>query len=51
MTSGHSIFTSFRRLTGCNGTLEIGVSSVVSELRYKITCSVLGMGLRYSVAV
>ena len=42
----------FRRLTGSQRTPRIwGVHSLVSELRYTITCSVLGMGLGYAVVV
>ena len=33
------------------GPLELGCHSMVSELRYTITCSVLGMGLGYAVAI
>ena len=33
------------------GPPDFGCHNVVLELRYKITCSVIGMGLGYGVAV
>ena len=33
------------------GPPDLGCYSMVSELRYTITCSVLGMGLEYGVAM
>ena len=50
MISGHLIFTGFRRLTDCQRDPRVlGCHSVVSKLRYTITCSVLGLGLGYGV--
>ena len=40
-----------RGLTGSQRTPGLGRHSLVSELRYTITCSVLGMGLGYAVVV
>ena len=41
----------FRELTGSQRTRVLGCHSLVSELRYPITCSVLGMSLGYGVVV
>ena len=42
----------FPRVDGLStDTPDLGLHSLVSELRYPITCSVLGMGLGYGVVV
>ena len=50
--SGYPIFTGLRGLMGCQrDPRDSGRHSMVSELRYLITCNVLGMGLGYGVVV
>ena len=49
---GYPTSTSISRVDGLStDTPVLGCHSLVSELRYTITCSVLGMGLGYGVAV
>ena len=50
--SGNPKSTGIPQVDGLStGPPELGCHSLVSELRYTITCSVLGMRLGYGVAV
>ena len=52
VVSGHSKSTGIPLVDGLStGPSDLGCHSVVSELRYTITYSVLCMGLGYGVAV
>ena len=49
---GYPTSTSIPRVDGLlTDTPVLGRHSLVSELRYTITCSVLGMGLGYAIVV
>ena len=52
MVLGNSQSTGIPQVDGLStGPPDLGFHSMVSELRYTITCSMLGMGLGYGVAV
>ena len=52
MVSGTPKSTGIPQVYGLlTGPPDLGLHSMISELRYMITCSVLGMGLGYAVAV
>ena len=52
VVSGHPKSTGISRVDRLSiGPLVLGCHNVVSELRYTITCSVLGMGIGYAVAM
>ena len=52
VVSGNPKSTGIPQVDGLStGPSDLGCHSMVSELRYTITCSVLGMGLGYGVAV